>query len=195
MERPKPAKKYLSLEEVEAQLLASQRPTFAQPPIEQPQSQHTPVHPQLPMGPPAPQSVGQQQQYMEEIKPHTQYHRAPPPPQFQQQRQYPVARPPPHHAQFPPPQGQFIAQHSPQRSPVRKLQRPASLPLSQPPPNVQEIMAAENQRLLAEDAKRRKRNQKITEMVLPPALSLCSSLDTRLISFVGQIQWINDTYR
>jgi hypothetical protein len=36
------------------------------------------------------------------------------------------------------------------------------------PPNFQEIMAAENQRLLVEDAKRRKRNRKLAEMV-PPA--------------------------
>src|SRR5271167_2174993 len=85
----KPAKKYLSVEEVEAQLLASRRP--AQPPAApQPQLQQQPIQPQLPAGPPVPQPVGQQQ-YIEEktqFKP-PQYQRGP-----QVQRQLP-------------PQGQF----------------------------------------------------------------------------------------
>ena len=53
-EPAKPAKKYLSLEEVEAQLLASQRPA-QQPVIPAPPPQQAQIQPQLPSGPPVPQ--------------------------------------------------------------------------------------------------------------------------------------------
>lgn len=161
-EPAKPAKKYLSLEEVEAQLLASQRPA-QQPVIPAPPPQHVQIQPQLPSGPPVPQHVGQQQLIEEkpQSKP-SQYRRGPQP----KQQQFS-----PRQGQFRPPQGaQRPSQRSPQQSPVRQThvapsQRPPSYTGPPPPPNFQEIMAAENQRLLAEDAKRRKRNQKITEMV------------------------------
>ena len=154
----KPAKKYLSVQEVEAQLLASQRPA-QQAAAAQPQPQQHQIQPQLPPGPPAPEHVGQQQ-YIEEK---TQFKR----PQYQRASQVQQQQFPPQ-GQFPPPPVPTGPQRSPQRSPVRQTQRPprpASIPTSNPPPSIQEIMAAENQRLIAEDAKRRKRNQKITEMV------------------------------
>ena len=165
-EPAKPAKKYLSLEEVEAQLLASQRP--AQPIIPAPPPQKAPILPQLPSGTQVPQHVGQQP-FIEDKPPQfkpSQYQRGP----QTQQQQFPHPR----QGQFRPPQGtgpQQSPQRSPQRSPVRQThgppppQRPVNYTGPPPPPNFQEIMAAENQRLLAEDAKRRKRNQKITEMV------------------------------
>ena len=152
-EAPKPAKKYLSLEEVEAQLLADQRPIEQNPPFGPPQPQPIAPASQRPQH-------GTQQRYIEEsIRPK---------PQQYQQRQSP-------HPQFRTPQAQqrllphtSIASQGPsQHSTVRELpSRPVSLKGAQPPPNFQEIMAAENQRLLAEDAKRRRRNQKVTEMVL-----------------------------
>ena len=158
-EPAKPVKKYLSLEEVEAQILASQRP--AQPVVPAP-PQQGPSLPQLPSGPPVPENKPPQ------FKP-SQYQRGP----HTQQQPFPHLR----QGQFRPPHGtglQQSPQRSPQRSPVRQThvpppppppQRPLSYTGLPPPPNFQEILAAENQRLLAEDAKRRKRNQKITEMV------------------------------
>src|SRR6202035_4067782 len=111
-EAPKPAKKYLSLEEVEAQLLASQR--TAQP-ANIPQTVSTPPAPQsqprLPSGPPAPQHVAQQQYYEENAQ------FRPFPTQQQQQFRQPM---PPGPAQYaPPPQGPMAPHRSPQRSPVR----------------------------------------------------------------------------
>lgn len=169
-EPAKPTKKYLSLEEVEAQLLASQRPA-QQPVVPAPPPQQVQVPPQLASGPPVPQHVGQQQFVEEkpEFKP-SQYRRGPQP----QRQQFPLPR----QAQFRPPQGaQRSPQRSPQHSPVRQAhappsQRPLSYTGPPPPTNFQEIMAAENQRLLAEDAKRRKRNQKIAEMVHKSPTSL-----------------------
>ena len=120
------------------------------------------AQPQLPAGLPAPQHVEQQQYYEDnsQFKP-MQYQQAP---QYQQQ-----IPPPPSQGHFGPPSHAPMPQRSPQRSPVRQAQAPPQRPLSlggiHPPPNFQEIMAAENQRLLVEDAKRRKRNEKITHMV------------------------------
>jgi hypothetical protein len=156
---PEPAKvpkKYLSLEEVEAQLLASQRP----------QQPAVPPPPQIPGGPHPPQQIPQQRHVEESMQPK--------PAQYQQ--------PPQLAPQFPTPKGQYVfpphgppapqrspQNSSPQRSPVRQSHlppsRPTSLTSTKPPPNLQEIMAAENQRLIAEVAKRRKRTEKLTEMV------------------------------
>jgi len=166
-EPPKPAKKYLSLEEVEAQLLANQKPTQQSsipPPAESTPPQPF-AQPQLPTRAPVPPHVGQQQYYEEntQYKP-MHYQQAP---QFQQQ-QYPP--PPPQRHFGPPPHAPVPAQRSPQRSPVRQAQIPPQRPLSlggvHSPPNFQEIMAAENQRLIAEEAIKRKRNEKIARMVL-----------------------------
>jgi DNA topoisomerase 2-associated protein PAT1 len=153
----------MSLEEVEAQILSGMQAPASQPVPPLPAQQVPPsqVQPEIPIaGPPVPQYVSQQQyiDHQAQFK-QPQYQRGPP-------VQQPFSPP----QQFGPPQLAPVrpSQRSPQRSPVRQNNlppsRPTSLPGGHPPPNFQEIMAAENARLLAEDAKRRKRNQKLNEM-------------------------------
>jgi hypothetical protein len=153
---------------VEAQLLASQRPVQQSVVVPPPPVSPTKMVPSS--GPQVPQHVGQQQF-------------------FDDKSQYPAYPFQGQQFQHFPPQGQYIPpqtmqrQQSPQHSPVRQTYVPPTRPLSftgsNPTPNFQEIMAAENQRLLAEDAKRRKRNHKLNEMVPLPLPLVTSRADSR----------------
>ena len=148
---------------MEAQLLGSQQTAHLQPiPQAQPQPQ---IPPQISVGPTVPQHVAQQH-FIDDNTGYTgasQYQQGPiPRRQFSPQGKF-----------APPPAAVPHQQSSPQHSPVRQTHRPTSLTGTFPPSNFQEIMAAENQRLLDEEAKRRKRNQKIAEMVFLVVANIC----------------------
>lgn len=205
-----PAKKMMSLEEVEAQMRAqNKRPTPAQPAVSVPPiAELPPSVPRPQQMPPLPDGYSQLPPELLHLEQQAQFAKGVPPSQMLQRHQQAPPEPYPPHAGIPPqaplqmmqnpsrpqqmpPQQRHAGPPRMPRPPQQPLIGPNGTPLITNPQQLMNLTEEQRMALLAEDAKRAKRNHKI--FLLSKGNGLMTPQDKNLITRIQLQQLVAAT--